>query len=88
MVKNGQKWPEMGFFHLQSFANAPVRWRACFSKNVFLAPTFLGAGGGPIRYFFCKNGTKMDKNGHKWPEMGFLDLQSFANARPNWRACS
>ena len=66
MVKNGQKWPEMGFFHLQSFANARHNWRACCYKNIFLAPTFLEAGGGPIRYFSF---AKMEPNGQKWPQM-------------------
>ena len=65
-----QKWPEMarnGLISSAIFCKCSTQLASMFLKKCFfLAPPFLGARGGPIRYFFF---AKMEPNGQKWPQI-------------------
>ena len=66
MARNGQKW---AYFTCNLLQMLDPTGEHVLKKMFFLAPPFLGARGGPIRYFLGKNGSKMlknDQNGLEW----------------------
>ena len=63
MARNGQKW---AYFTCNLLQMLDPTGEHVLKKKVFLAPPFLGAGGGPIRYFFWQKWIQNVKNGQRW----------------------